>query len=167
MGKRSSPSFAGIAGIKSLFRSSDSAGDLAALLASIVSTSRGPAQEFPLHFFEVELLGVMRLRNDRLMNPRAIAEYLSQVGPIPFASGFAFGTGIATALREHVPLSEIEIRVSDIDEPLCRPHRDVVPGDVARENALGMSFLKDSRTGRRTRGSRLGAASRLRGCHSQ
>ena len=94
------------------------------LIRGIVSVSRFAPSDHPAHFFEVELRGVVRLRNDKLMNPSAIAEYLGQISPVPFSPEFRFGTEIAEALRGVVDLGELDIRVSGITDPIFRPHRD-------------------------------------------
>jgi|SRR5579862_2983901 len=108
--------------LKSYLRSPDDKRDLAALITEIVSWGESPAGDYPAHFFEVELRGVVRLRSDNLLNASAIAEYLSQVAPVPFAPEFRFGAEIASRLREHVNLDGLEIRVSGIDPPVYRPH---------------------------------------------
>jgi len=70
---------------KSLLRSADFSGDLADVVAQSVQVRRIDGKKWPGHFFEVELRSVPRLRNDWLLNPTVIEEYLSQVAPLPFA----------------------------------------------------------------------------------
>jgi molecular chaperone HtpG len=105
---------------------------LVELIRGIVSVARIAPSDHPAHFFEVELKGVVRLRNDKLMNPSAIAEYLGQVSPVPFSPEFRFGTEIAEALRGVVDLGELDIRVSGIAHPVYRPHRDSFAADEKR-----------------------------------
>ena len=78
----------------------------------------------PERFFDVEMRGIIRLRNDRLMSPLAISEYLSQVAPVPFSPAFRFGAELEEALSGHVDLGNLDIRIDDSDEPIYRPHRD-------------------------------------------
>ena len=99
------------------------------VIRGVVSVTRFAPSDHPAHFFEVELKGVVRLRNDKLMNPSAIAEYLGQVAPVPFSPEFRFGTEIAEALRGIVDLGELDIRVSGIAHPVLRPHRDSFAAD--------------------------------------
>ena len=70
---------------KALLRSADISDDLASVVAQSVQVRRTDGKNWPRHFFEVELRGVSRLRNDWLLNPAVIEEYLSQVAPLPFA----------------------------------------------------------------------------------
>jgi Histidine kinase-, DNA gyrase B-, and HSP90-like ATPase len=108
--------------LKSALRASHNDGDLADLVREVVSVRRVPAGSYPAHFFEVELTGVIRHRNDRLLNPEAVSEYLAQVAPVPFSPQFRFGSDISAALRSHVDLGELDIRVNQSEEPLYRPH---------------------------------------------
>jgi hypothetical protein len=109
---------------KSLLRSPDFSGDLAEVVAQSVQVRRVDGKKWPEHFFEVELRGVPRLRNDWLLNPNVIEEYLSQVAPLPFAPQFRFADDIATMLGEHVGLTNITLKVGGKIDPTFRPHRD-------------------------------------------
>ena len=73
--------------LKSALRSADNRQRLAEIVQSIVSTRRVATAEQPEHFFEVELKGVVRHRDDRLLDSVAVSEYLSQVAPVPFSPG--------------------------------------------------------------------------------
>lgn len=113
--------------LKSALRSSTQERHLVALVQEIVSVRRGPLQGYPERFFEVELKGVIRHRDDRLLNPVAVGDYLSQVSPVPFSPDFKFGAEITAALRPHVRLGELDIRINGTERPLYRPHRNAIP----------------------------------------
>jgi hypothetical protein len=110
--------------LKSTLRESHTNGELADLVREVVSIRRVPAGSYPTHFFEVELTGVIRHRNDRLLNPEAVAEYLAQVAPVPFSPQFRFGADISAALGSRVELGELDIRVNQSVESIYRPHRN-------------------------------------------
>lgn len=110
--------------LKTALRSTEASTDLREVVRNVVSVRRSSAEGEPEHFFEVELKGVIRHKNDRLLSPQSVADYLGQVGPLPFAKDFAFGKDIVAALRPHVALGDLHITVSGLDEPLCRPHRN-------------------------------------------
>jgi Histidine kinase-, DNA gyrase B-, and HSP90-like ATPase len=109
---------------KTLLRSSDFDGDLAAVVAESVQVRRLHAKNCPEHFFEVEIRGVQRLRNDWLLNPTTIEAYLSQVAPLPFAPKFSFSREISALLEGHLALSNITLKLAGISDPVFRPHRD-------------------------------------------
>ena len=111
--------------LKSALRSADNRQRLAEIVQSIVSTRRVTPADQPEHFFEVELKGVVRHRDDRLLNSVAVSEYLSQVAPVPFSPEFRHAAEITSALQEHVDLGNLEIRVNESEAPIYRPHRDV------------------------------------------
>ncbi|MDX0499550.1 molecular chaperone Hsp90 [Sinorhizobium medicae] len=108
--------------LKTLLREGD--GDIESLIRSVATLKRTPAGDYPEHFFEVELRGVIRIRSDKLMSPAAVDDYLGQVGPVPFSPDFTFGEEIRAHLAPVVQLGEIEIYVDGKSEPIYRPHRD-------------------------------------------
>lgn len=97
--------------------------DLITVVRRVVCERELPFEEDTEPFFEVELRGVVRHRNDQLLNPAAVNEYLSQVAPVPFHPDFSFTSAIRKKLASHVRLGELEIRVNG-GEPIYRPHRD-------------------------------------------
>jgi Histidine kinase-, DNA gyrase B-, and HSP90-like ATPase len=109
---------------KSLLRSADFSGDLADVVAQSVQVRSIDGKKWPKHFFEVELRAIPRLRNDWLLNPTVIEEYLSQVAPLPFAPQFRFADDIGAILQEHVGLTNITLTVGGKSDPTFRPHRD-------------------------------------------
>ena len=81
-------------------------------------------RSFPEHFFEVELRGVIRHRNDNLLNQNAIYDYLSQVAPVPFSPDFKLRDQIMELLGNVMTLGELTIKITGIEGPVYRPHRD-------------------------------------------
>lgn len=117
--------------------------DLVDLIRGIVSVRRTALPDHSDRFFEVELKGVVRLRSDKLMNPAAVAEYLGQVAPVPFSEDFRFGAEITAHLGPSVALGELDIRVSGVDGPVRRPHRDTFALDESRTAAFtGLETLE-------------------------
>lgn len=112
--------------LRAALRESDEKSDVTALIRDIVTVERISEPRAPARFFEVELRGIVRLRNDRLMTPSAIADYLAQVAPVPFSPEFRFRDQISAALKEHVDLGPLEIYVDGSAEPIYRPHRDKI-----------------------------------------
>ena len=115
--------------LKEALREGSHDASVADLVRRVTTIERTQIEDAPHRFFEVEMRGIVRLKNDRLMSPLAISQYLSEVAPVPFAPGFQFGTEITQALAPHVDLRGLDIRVSDADEPIYRPHRGSVSLD--------------------------------------
>jgi hypothetical protein len=109
---------------KTLLRSADFDGDLASVVAQSVQVRRINGAQMPDHFFEVELRSVPRLRNDWLLNPTVIEEYLSQVAPLPFSPEFKFSGQIGDMLGKHVGLTNVTLKIAGTDGSIFRPHRD-------------------------------------------
>jgi len=110
--------------LKAALRSPEVKLDISDLVRDVVTVRRISADNYPNHFFEVELKGVIRHRDDRLLNPQAVAGYLSQVAPVPFAPDFRYGGDITAALGAHVPLGDLDIRINGSDCPIYRPYQN-------------------------------------------
>lgn len=113
--------------LRELLRDVACGDDLKALIESITSVRTLPGASHPARFFEVELRGVARIKNDALLNGEAVANYLSEVSPISFDPGFSFRGQINDFLERHgirVP-APLLIRAAKRAE-VVRPHRDEV-----------------------------------------
>jgi molecular chaperone HtpG len=107
---------------KHLLRTGDASADLSSAVAQIVSVRRREARDLPERFFSVELRGIVRHRNDQLLNPLSIADYLSQVAPLPLHPDFPFANTVLSHLHGKVRLGNVQIYVDGMEKPLCRPH---------------------------------------------
>ena len=98
--------------------------DIAAIIRDVITYETLESDEHPECFFEVELRGIVRLRNDPLVSPNSIADYLCQVAPLPFSPDFRFAADIEERLGEYVDLRGVDIYVNGAEQPLFRPHRN-------------------------------------------
>ena len=127
--------------LKTALRATQNSQPIAALIQGIVSVRRVKAESQPRRFFEVELAGVVRHRNDRLLSPIAVGEYLAQVAPVPFSPGFTFGEEIVAALQPHVRLGDLDIRINESEQPVFRPHTNRVEiGDGQFDKVKGLEI---------------------------
>lgn len=97
------------------------------VIKDVVRTRRLAAQDYPRRFFEVELSGILRHGNDRLINVEQVSDYLSQIAPVPFSPDFRFAKDIEELLRPYFPgnsLNNVLIYINESDKELFRPHRD-------------------------------------------
>jgi hypothetical protein len=108
--------------LKTILRTSEEHHDLREAVAQVVELRRVSANSFPDRFFEVELRGIVRHRNDHLLSASAVSTYLSQVAPVPFRPDFPFRDEILRHVHPHVRLGDLEILVGDGSSPICRPH---------------------------------------------
>jgi hypothetical protein len=109
--------------LKAALQAPEITADVCNLVRSVVAHRKVQVQDHPSHFFEVELKGIIRHKNDRLLSQEAIADYLSQVAPVPFSSECKFAPEISAALRPLVSLGDLIITVGDIAGPVLRPFR--------------------------------------------
>jgi hypothetical protein len=110
--------------IKAALRTPEGVSSLQEIVNAVVSVRFIDGKGLPDHFFEVELRGIVRHKNDSLLNNIAVYDYLSEVAPVPFSPEFKFGEEIASALSRHTPLGYLEIRVEGIHSLVYRPHRN-------------------------------------------
>ena len=110
--------------VRTLLRSADSHLDLAGIIAESIESRTISAAGYPEHFFEVELRNVVRHRDDRLLNPVDVAQYLSQVAPVDFHPDFKFGDEITSYLRANgVGYRPLSVEIQG-EGPIFRPHRN-------------------------------------------
>lgn len=110
--------------IKTILRTTDSISSLENLVNSVVSLRDIDAKGWPNHFFEVELRGVIRHKNDSLLSSSAVYDFLSEVAPVPFSPDFRFGEQIISALADHISFGNLDIHIEGINSPVYRPHRN-------------------------------------------
>lgn len=111
--------------LKAILRDSTFDGDVEGLIREVVRVQRHVAPDGQTHFFEVELSGMIRHGDDRLVNEDAVRDYLSQVAPVPFSPSFQFGRKIEESLRQRVSLGSVHIHFKEGDDTLFRPHQDL------------------------------------------
>ncbi|HZR32040.1 MAG TPA: ATP-binding protein [Terriglobales bacterium] len=128
--------------LKTILRDVSFKGDVEELIKEVVRVQRRAVTERG-HFFEVELSGIVRHGDDRLMNSEAIRDYLSQVAPVPFSPSFTFAKQIEEEMRQEVNLGTVRIYLNQEEQPLFRPHRN---GFEARKGVtdqfLGVRFFE-------------------------
>lgn len=112
--------------LKTILRSSEEHHDLREAVGQIVKLRRIPAGDFPDRFCEVELRGIIRHRNDQLLNAAAIDSYLAQVAPVPFRRGFPFKDKILRHIAPHVRLGDLHVVIGEENIPVYRPHTEAL-----------------------------------------
>jgi hypothetical protein len=122
--------------LKTMLRSADHSKNLRTLVKDVVTVRRVKPKDGSERFFEVELRGVVRHRDDRLLSEEVVAQYLAQVAPLPFSPDFEFGKEITTALEPHVRLGQIAVRINGIEDPIRRPHQNSMKVDGKVEAAF-------------------------------
>ncbi|MBZ5631456.1 MAG: ATP-binding protein [Acidobacteriia bacterium] len=110
--------------LKSILRDPGFDGDVEDLIRDVVRVQRTAGPDAPNHFFEVELRGIVRHGDDKLVNPSMVRDYLSQVSPVPFAPDFEFGKEIIAALQGKTTLGSVLVYLNGEQSPLFRPHRN-------------------------------------------
>lgn len=118
--------------IKKLLNTSDRHWSLDDLLREVVSVRLIPSEVDAKPFFEVEMKGVIRHKNDVLLNRETIYNYLSEVAPVPFHPDFSFGPQITEMLRGRVALGNLSIQVEGKEHPVYRPYVNSINVDGSR-----------------------------------
>jgi hypothetical protein len=108
--------------LKTILRSSEGHHDLREAVGQVVELRRAAAINVPDRFFEVEMRGIIRHRNDQLLSAAAVKSYLSQVAPVPFREDFPFRDNILNHLGSEVRLGDLQILIGE--EKVYRPHRE-------------------------------------------
>ena len=126
---------------KKLVTDSHFDGGVSELIKSVAKVSVLESDGWPEHFYEVELVKPIRIKNDLLLNEEEIGRYLSQVAPVPFNPKFKFGNRIMDFLREHTSLDEIQILLGRKQTPLYRPYMNkFLVGDSKTDEFIDPEF---------------------------
>jgi molecular chaperone HtpG len=112
--------------LKNILRASEDHHDLREAVGQVVELRRTAAVNVSERFFEVEMRGIIRHRNDQLLSAAAIASYLAQVAPVPFRQDFPFRDKILHHLGSHVRLGDLQIVIGEERKPVYRPHGEAM-----------------------------------------
>ena len=123
--------------VKSMLASTDRVTDLRTIVREAVTLKLLDPENYPTHFFEVELVKPRRIANDRLLNEVEIEAFISQVCPCPFSPEFSFGPEIMTLLAPHGRAGKsYKVHINGAEEPVYRPYRDEVVYSDTKKAAL-------------------------------
>jgi hypothetical protein len=123
--------------MRSVLRDPAFSGRLRDAIVETVTLATAPGAQENAHFFEVRLEGVVRLKNDVLLDEPAIRHYLAQVGPVPFAEGFALGRKIENHMSEKsVSARTFRVVLGASAEPITRLHADKLAARAGADDAF-------------------------------
>ncbi len=119
---------------KQILNDKNYSGDLNDVVKEVTEISMFPSDSYPEHFFEVELKGVIRCKNDLLLNEAEVRSYLEQVTPLPFNPDFKYAREIQDKLDSYGVGKNYTIYLQDIHQssdngkeipmPIYRPFSD-------------------------------------------
>jgi len=98
--------------LKTALRDVEQRDDISSVIQRVVTIRTLSGRGWPKHFFEVELADVIRTKRDALLSEAAVADYLAQVAPVPFAGDFQWVDAIAKHLAP-VRLADLDIRIGE------------------------------------------------------
>ncbi|NKB55030.1 MAG: hypothetical protein GKS00_01720 [Alphaproteobacteria bacterium] len=123
--------------VKRMLATNDSDTDLRSVVCEAVELKRIDPQDYPAHFFEVQLIKPRRIANDRLLNEIEIEAFVSQACPCPFAPEFSYRGEIEALLKQHGRAGKsYQIRINGAEEPVYRPYRDHVEYSDTKKASL-------------------------------
>lgn len=99
------------------------------------------------HYFKVTLTGI---NNSKLLDVESIREYISEVLPVPFDTGFIYKTEIESFIRENdfKPLDEYKIFLYHEDEQyktrVYKPYKTYLKDNNGKsDDIMGLKFFKE------------------------
>ena len=106
------------------------------IIEECVDVTTAPGDDFPEHFFEVEVTGVSRHAAGQLLNTEAVSAYVAEVCPVPLSSSFPFASTVDDFLVSHGRGFSLEVGVSGVDAPLQRLGHALIPFSEAVRDAF-------------------------------
>ncbi len=123
--------------VKRLLAATNEDTDLQSIVREAVTLKQLDPEEYPAHFFEVELIKPRRIANDRLLNEVEIEAFIGQVCPCPFSPDFSFRQEIAELLAEHGRAGRTyNIHINGSEAPVYRPHRNELAFSESKRSAF-------------------------------
>lgn len=110
--------------LKSILLDPNYKGDLSNVVRDVVSISLIPAENYPDHFFEVELRNIIKHKKDTLIDRETIEHYIAKVAPVPFSPKFSYTEKITKSLRDHIAMANMNVFIDDNVSPVYRLHQD-------------------------------------------
>lgn len=126
---------------KRILRDSSYSGNLNEVIKEVSEISSFPALDSE-SFFEVNLDGIIRLKNDVLLNFEAVRNYIAQVAPLPFHPEFKFSSELQAWLSSWNIGSGYNVSLSDSDieatraTPVYRPHVNQFKGASSQPDEI-------------------------------
>jgi hypothetical protein len=109
--------------LKRRLRDRTSDEDVSQIIWEVTEFAKRDCNGYPEHFFEVELVGVLRYRNDLLLDDLSVIRYLAQAAPVPFSEAFSFREQISELLGEHGIQNAYNLYVNN-SQRIVRPYAD-------------------------------------------
>ena len=123
--------------VKRLLAARDENTDLQSIVREAVSLKHLDPDDYPAHFFEVELVKPRRIANDKLLNELEIETFIGQVCPCPFSPEFSYQKEIADLLSNHGRAGRTyRIHINGSETPVYRPHRDEIAFSESKKSAF-------------------------------
>lgn len=123
--------------VKKLLAATDEETDLQSIVREAVTLRQIDPEDYPTHFFEVELVKPRRIANDRLLNEIEIETFIGQVCPCPFSPDFSYRNEVARLLEGHGRAGRAyNIHINGSETPIYRPHRDEVAFSDSKKSAF-------------------------------
>ena len=100
--------------------------DLEQAILDCVEVETLPGEDYPDHFFEVEVKDVARHSAGLLLNRDAVRDYIGEVCPVPISADFPFALEVQELFSgEEAPLV-MEVWLEGDQDPVERPHGKAV-----------------------------------------
>ncbi len=91
------------------------------IISASVTAEWIDCDEYPEHFFEVEICGISRYAASKLLNIDEVRKYIGQVCPVPFDDQFTYRTAIESILKIDQRYSTINIYLSADEHFVTKP----------------------------------------------
>lgn len=93
-----------------------------------------PGDEWPAHFFEVEVSGIGRYAAGLILNREAVRAYIGEVCPVPLASQFPFASEVENLFGKGEAPLVLDVILDDEILPITRRFSDKIRFSNGRED---------------------------------
>lgn len=94
------------------------------------------AQQFPEHFFEVDINGVGRHVASLVLNREIVRAYIGEVCPVPFSPEFPFASEVESLLRNDAHMQKLNVMFQGEVVPVTKRYGKSIPFANNRESCF-------------------------------
>ena len=110
--------------IKKVLTQYDGDGEISELIKDVTDFTELPSEEYPNHFFEIEMVKPIRVGGDTIMNIDRINSFISQIAPVPFSNTFTHADKIKEHVNKFGKLKEYNIFINGSDQSVVKPYEN-------------------------------------------
>ncbi len=90
------------------------------IISDCVTVDTIDGNNYPAHFFEVQIDGISRYASSSILNRDLVREYIGEVCPVPFSKDFPYAKEVSNLFEKGQKLFSLKILINDEESPITK-----------------------------------------------